>query len=196
MRATIAGLLLISVIQSAAAQGTARAPAAAATIPPATSGQAASTTPAQAVTEDGAAAVRKLAMVLNFARLIGVTGVEKSPTAAGKQLAIDVATSSAAMLAELKATASVSGYASAIPNTIDAKYAAEAELLQSSFETQFEHEYLGMQIAAHREAIGALEAGRKALAATSLAALEPALSKRLAANLSGLEAAKRALPAM
>ncbi|MEQ1712889.1 MAG: hypothetical protein ABL908_16015, partial [Hyphomicrobium sp.] len=96
----------------------------------------------QAVAEKpdvAAAAVTKAAMLLMFTRVIGVTGVEKAPTAAVKQLSLEIATTSAAMLVELKAATAVSGLAKAIPATLDRSSADQAELLQSSFETQFVH---------------------------------------------------------
>lgn len=152
----------------------------------------------EAITEQpdvAAAAVAKAAMLLMFTRVIGVTGVEKAPTAAVKQLSLEIATTSAAMLVELKAATAVSGLAKAIPATLDRTSADQAELLQSSFETQFVHEYLGMQIAAHREVIGVLAAGGNA-AAPAIGALALKFKGRLTTNLASLEHAKRSLPAM
>ncbi len=141
------------------------------------------------------AAVAKAATLLMFTRVIGVTGVEKAPTAAVKQLSLEIATASAAVLVELKAATAVSGLAKAIPETLDRTYADQAELLQSSFETQFEHEYLGMQIAAHREVIAVLAAGGNA-AVPAIGALAMKFKGQLTTNLASLEQAKRSLPAM
>ncbi len=182
MRALLSALLLLGFVQTAVAQ-----------VP---SELQPIREPVAAAESKDAAAIRKVAMVLMFTRIIGVTGIEKSPTATGKQLALDVASTSAALLAELKAAAAVSGFASAIPDALEAVYAGQAELLQSSFETQFEHEHLSMQIAAHREVAAALEAARGGLAMPALDGVTRKVSSQMRASLSGLEAAKRALPSM
>lgn len=184
MRSFAAAFLMVAVAMPVTAEP-AKAPAAA------RPAAAAAPTP-----DSGAAVLGKAAMTLLFTRVIGVTGVEKAPSAAIKKLSYDVASASTASLSELNAAAASSGYAAAIPAVLDVAHAEKAELLLSSFDTQFEHEYLDMQIAAHRTVVTTLKDGTSKVAAPAVAAVVARLQGQLAARLASLEEAKRQLPAM
>lgn len=142
--------------------------------------------------------VAATAMSLMFVRHIAITAVEKAPTAALKKLSFELATAYTATLAEWKqaASASAAGLAAQLPSVLDLEHADKAELLLSSFGTQFEHEYLDFQIAAHAAGIERLS---RIDGKGPHAAMRPAAARVLAqmtASLDGLRDAKRRLPAM
>ncbi len=140
--------------------------------------------------------VAATAMSLMFARHIAITAVEKAPTANLKKLSFELATAYTATLAEWKQAASAAGLATQLPSVLDLEHADKAELLLSSFGTQFEHEYLDFQIAAHAAGIERLS---RIDGKGPHAAMRPAAARVLAqmtASLDGLRDAKRRLPAM
>lgn len=149
-----------------------------------------------AASRDGASMVSEIAAGLMFMRTIGVTGVEKASTAALKKLSLEVATASAASFTELRAAAAAAGLSGSVPGVLDAPRSEQAELLLSSFDAQFEHEYIDMQIAAHRSVVALLKDGKARLGASALAAVLSRIEAKAAADLGRFEEAKRQLPAM
>lgn len=154
------------------------------------------TPPTAAASSSADDALRQTAMALLFARVIGVTGIEKAPTGAVKQLSLDVAERSTHLLSELATAVKSSGAPVQLPTSLDASLRDKAELLQSSFESQFEHEYLDMQIAAHRQAVAALGAGGVSTQPAAVSAVTKRIAAEMSKNLAALETIKRQLPAM
>ncbi len=141
---------------------------------------------------DQAQALGVVSMTLLFTRQIAPVGVAKAPTAAIKQLSLDIATSYPPLETELTRGASAALPGVALPARLDAAHRERAELLESSFETQFEHEYVAFQIDSHTAAVAAL----RVLAATpALGETAKRIEAALGRNLEALQAAKRKLPA-
>lgn len=151
---------------------------------------------AAAISQTNSGVVAETAMALMFARAIGVTAVEKAPTAAIKKISIELATAYTAAAAEWKAAAVAAGLAAQMPSVLDLDHADKAELLLSSFETQFEHEYLDFQIAAHTKTIALLSRPETKALHVAMQPIAARVLAQMTANLDSLRDAKRRLPAM
>jgi predicted outer membrane protein len=149
-----------------------------------------------AVAADAGGLLGDVVGTLMFVRVVGVTAIEKAPTEAIKRLSAEVVGASAASLKALEAAVVEAGLGVGLPQSLSAEHAASAELLQSSFETQFEHEYLDMQIAAHRTAAARLKTADGMTLPPAIAPLVARIGQDLGKHLAALEDAKRQLPAM